>query len=189
MPVTLVDHPDKVPMDPDRHPWDVRLKYGRVEELLNDYRASNAMLGRQHCPVSDYFAAHLDDDILDVEDHVYRHPEWGPAVLCESMYRTLLFNHGRSGPHGEFQARWVQHYLALTLARHHAYEAARFAVEPMLKHHETRFVSPQAAYVILAYVANGHPNPRRFLEKPEVAAKFPGVDLTCFPAPDFAHQH
>lgn len=185
MAVRLVTDPADVPMNPDAHPWDVRLKYARVEELLNDYRASNAALGRQVCPVSDYLAAHLDDDILDVEAHIYSHPEWGPAVLCESMYRTLLFNHGASGPHGDWQARWVQHYLALTLVRHHTYAAARFAIEPMLKHHEMRFVSPAPAYVILAYLNGGHPNPRRFLEKPEVAAKWPGLDISRFAAPDF----
>jgi hypothetical protein len=185
MPVTLVKHPADVPMDADAHPWDVRLKYASVAELLADYLASNAMLGRQHCPVSDYFKAHLDDDVLEVEAHVYAHPDWGPWTLCESLHRTLLFNHPASGPHGAFIAAWAQHYLALNLVRHHSYEAARGAVETTLRHPQMRFVSPAAAYVVLAFLNAGHPNPRRFLEKPEVAAKFPGLDLTRFAAPDF----
>jgi hypothetical protein len=185
MPVTLVEDPADVPMDASLHPWDVRLKYTQVEELLNDYRASNAMLGRQVCPVSDYFAEHLEDDILEVEAYAYAHPEWGPWTLCESLHRTLLFNHRASGPHGEFIARWAQHYLALNLVKHHTYDGARPAVETMLKHPQMRFVSPAAATVVLAFLSGGHPNPRRFLEKPEVAAKFPGLDVSRFAAPDF----
>lgn len=185
MPVRLVTDPADVLMDASAHPWDVRLKYAVPADLLSDYRSSNAALGRQFCPVSDYLAEHLDDDLIEVEDHIYSHPEWGPPVLCESIYRTLLFNHGAAGAHGEFIARWVQHYLALTLVRHHRYENARFAVEPMLKDARMRFVSAEAAAVILAYVAQGHPNPGRFLAKPEVLDKFTGLDPSQYPSPDF----
>jgi hypothetical protein len=186
MPVRLVTHPADVPMDPDAYPWDVRLKYATVGELLADYQASNALLGRQHCPVSDYFRAHLDDDVLDVEAHVYAHPDWGPWALCESLHRTLLFNHSGAHPHGEAIAAWAQHYLALNLVRHHPYARARAALEATLKQPRMRFVSPAAAYVILAYLNAGHPNPRRFLEKPEVRPKFPAeLALERFAAPDF----
>jgi hypothetical protein len=185
MPVRLVTDPADVPMDPDAYPWDVRLKYATVAELLADYQASNALLGRQNCPVSDYFKAHLDDGVLEVEAFVYAHPEWGPWVLCESLHRTLLFNHAAAHPNGDAVAAWAQHYLALNLVRHHPYERARGALETTLKHPQMRFVSPAAAEVILAYLAAGHPNPRRFLEKPEVAAKFPDLDLARFAAPDF----
>jgi len=185
MPAQLVGDPADIDMDAGVFPWSRRLKYVRVAELLNDYRASNAMLGRQHCPASDYFAAHLDDDILAVEAHVYGHPDWGPWVLCESLHRTLLFNHAASGPHGALIARWTQHYLALNLVRHHGYAAARDAVETMLKHPQMRFVCGEAAYVVLAYFNQGHPNPRRFLEKHGAGRLFPGVDLSRFAAPDF----
>jgi hypothetical protein len=185
MPVQLVTDPADVDMDAAVFPWARRLKYVRVQELLNDYRASNAMLGRQHCPVSDYFAAHLDDDILDVEAHCYAHPDWGPWALCESLHRTLLFNHAAAGPHGALIARWAQHYLALNLMRHHAFAAARGAVEATLKHPQMRFVSGEAAWVMLAFFNQGHPNPRRFLEKHDLGQLFPGLDLTRFLAPDF----
>jgi len=186
MPVRLVADPADAPMDADVHPWDVRLKYAEVRELLDEYRASNALIGRQVCPVSDYFVAHLDDDILEVEAFAYAHPDWGPWTLCESLRRTVLFNHAGSGPHGDFIARWAQHYLALNLVRHHPYARARGAVEAMLRHPQTRIVSPAAAYVILAYLNAGHPNPRRFLEKPEVRARFPAdLDVAAFRAPDF----
>ena len=71
--------------------------------------------------------------------------------------------------------------------RFHPFERARPAVSEMLKHPRMRFVSPAAAYVILAYLNAGHPNPREFLAKPEVAAKFAAfdLDLAAFPAPDF----
>jgi hypothetical protein len=185
MPVTLVTDPAEVPMDPSVFPWTVRLKYAKPEELLDDYVQSNSLLGRAVCPVSDYIRDHLDDDILDVEAFIYASPDWGPELLCESIYRTLLFNNAEAGPHGEFNAKWAQHYLALNLVRYHAYPRARFAVEPMLKHWQLRFVSPEAAQVILDFLGAGHPNPRKFLEKPEVLAKFPGLDLTRFAAPDF----
>lgn len=184
--VKIVTNVADVVMDPDTHPWTTRLKYGTVAELLADYQAANAAIGRQHCPASDYLAAHLDDDILDVEAHVYAHPDWGPWALCESLHRTLMFNHARSHPQGEFIAAWAQHYLALNLVRFHPYARARGALEQALRHWQLRFVSPAAAYVVLAYLNAGHPNPRRFLEQPAVRAKFPAaLELARFAAPDF----
>jgi hypothetical protein len=186
MPVTLVTDPAHVVMDPDAHPWDARLKYAAVGELLADYQASNALVGRDHCPVADYFAAHLDDDVLEVEDHVYAHPQWGPFAICESLHRTLLFNNAQTHAHGEFIAGWAQRYLLHHLVRHHPYERARGPFEAMLKERRMRFVVPEAAYVALAYLNAGHPNPRRFLEKPEVRAKFPtDLELSRFAAPHF----
>jgi hypothetical protein len=186
MPATIVPRAEVV-MDAAVFPWTPRPKYARVQELLDDYAASNAQIGRQRCPVSDYFRAHLDDDILDVEAHVYAHPEWGPFALCESLHQTLLFNNAAAGPDGEFVAAWAQHYLALNLVRYHPYERARAALEPALKHPRLRFASGAAQYVLLAYVNAGHPNPRRLLEKPEIRAKFPAsLDVAAFPAPDFA---
>src|ERR1700677_3021926 len=120
--VTLVTRPEDVVMDASVHPWTTRLKYTEPAELLADYQASNADLGRSYCPATDYLKAHLADDIIDVEEHIYSHPEWGPFVLCESIYRTLMFNHQRSHPHGASIAAWAQHYLALNLARLHPYE-------------------------------------------------------------------
>ena len=74
----------------------------------------------------------------------------------------------------------------LHLVRHHPYARARGPFEAMLKHPRMRFDGPEAAYVALAYLTAGHPNPRRFLAKPEVRAKFPAdLDVAAFPAPDF----
>ena len=128
MPVTLVTDPADMDRDAAVHPWTRRLKYARVEELLADYVAANAAIGRPHCPVADYFRAHLDDDILEVEALVYAHPEWGPQALAESCHATLAFNNARSHPHGREIAAWAQHYCLLHLVRHHPYERARGAV-------------------------------------------------------------
>ena len=186
MPVTLVTDPADMDRDAAVHPWTRRLKYARVEELLADYVAANAAIGRQHCPVADYFRAHLDDDILEVEAFVYAHPEWGPTALAESCHATLAFNNARSHPHGREIAAWAQHYCMLYMVRHHPYERARGPFEAMLKHPRLNLY-PAAAYVALSYLNAGHPNPRRFLAKPEVAAKFAAfdIDITRFPAPDF----
>lgn len=185
MPVTIETDPAKVPMDADVWPWTIRPKYARVAELLSDYVASNEQIGRLHCPVTDYFRAHLDDDVLDVEAHVYAHEEWGPFAMAESLHQTHLFNNAGSHPHGEFTAAWAQHYLLLTLRRFHPYERARGPFEKALKNPRLTLY-PAAAYVALAYLHAGHPNPRRFLEKPEVARHFPSIDVSRFPAPDFA---
>jgi hypothetical protein len=186
VPVTLVTDPADMDRDAAVHPWARRLKYARVEELLADYVAANAAIGRQFCPVADYFRAHLDDDILEVEAHVYAHPEWGPQALAESCHATLAFNNARSHPHGREIAAWAQHYCLLHLVRHHPYERARGPFEAMLKHPRMKFAGPEAAYVALGYLTQGHPNPRRFLAKPEVRAKFPAdLDVAAFPAPDF----
>jgi hypothetical protein len=187
MPVTLVTRPAEQDQDAAVHPWSRRLKYVRVEELLADYVAANAAIGRQHCPVADYLRAHLADDILEVEAFVYAHPEWGPPTLCESLHATLVFNNARTHPQGHAIAAWAQHYLLLHLARLHSYPRARGPFEAMLTHPRMRFAAPEAAFVALAYLNAGHPNPRRFLEKPEVAAKFApfGVDPAAFQAPHF----
>lgn len=188
MPVTLVADPADMDQDAAVHPWARRLKYARVGELLDDYVAANAAIGRQNCPVSDYFKTHLDDDILEVEAFVYAHPEWGPTALCESCHATLAFNNARTHPHGQAIAAWAQHYLLLSLVRYHPYDRARGPFEAMLKHPRLKWASPAPAYVALAYLNAGHPNPGAFLAKPEVGAKFApfGVDPARFPAPDFA---
>jgi hypothetical protein len=185
MPVTLVTDPADVIMDPGVLPWTHRLKYAKPAELLSDYQRSNGDLGRLICPVTDYVAAHLDDDILDVEAHIYAHPEWGPQLICESLVRTVMFNNQANHPHGDFIAGWAQHYLLLHLAKHHTYAAARGPFEQALRHWQLKFMSPAAAYVALAYFNAGHPNPKRFLGKPEIAAKFPPIDLARYAAPDF----
>jgi hypothetical protein len=192
MPAKLVTDPSDMDTDPREAQWARRLKYTTVAELLGDYRAANANIGRTVCPVSDYLAAHLGDDILDVETFIYGHPEWGPWALCDSMWMTLAFNHARSGPNGPAIAAWAQHYCALNLYRRHSFERARPAVQAMLHEPRMRFVSGPAAYVILAYINRGsdlgpgHPNPRKLLEKPAVRAKFPSeLDIASFPAPDF----
>lgn len=187
MPVILVADPADMDRDPAVHPWTRRLKYARVGELLADYLAANAAIGRAHCPVAAYLTAHLEGDILEVEAYVYAHPEWGPQALAESCHATLAFNNARTHLHGQAIAAWAQHYCLLHLVRHHPYARGRGPFEAMLKHPRMRFAGPKAAYVALAYLATGHPNPRRFLEKPEVVAKFApfGVDPVRFPAPDF----
>jgi hypothetical protein len=37
----------------------------------------------------------------------------------------------------------------------------------------------------MAFLNAGHPNPRRFLEKPEVLGKFPSLNVYRFSAPHF----
>ncbi len=166
-------------------PWAKRLKYTTVGELLSDYEQSNLWIGRTYCPVSDYLRAHLNDPIETVEAYVYAHPQWGPFALCETMYRVLLFNNSSTHPHGETIAQHVQHFIALEIAEH-KWGDMRGQLSAMLKSDEMRFVSPEAAYVILAYLASNHPNPRKFLEKDEVRAKFPpDLDIAAFAAPDF----
>lgn len=179
-----VDHPSDVVAVPGE-PWTVRLKYTEVAELISDYEAHNARIGRAFCPVLDYMRAHVTDPLEDVEAVIYSHPEWGPVALCETMHATLAFNNAES-EHGEFVAAWVQHYCALQMLQHD-FAKARHAVSEMLKSPDMRFVSPEAAYVVLAYLNAGHPNPRKFLEKPEVREKFwPfGLVISRFEAPNF----
>lgn len=181
--IELVDHPSKVELIPGQ-PWVKRLKYTTVAELLSDYEQSNAAIGRAYCPVSDYFKAHLNDPLEDVERYVYTHPQWGPAALCETAYKTLLFNNADAHPHGEHIAKTVQHFAMLAVSGHQ-WNDVRHPFCEMLKEPTMRFVSPEAAYVALAYLNANHPNPGKFLEKPEVRSKFPGLNVRAFAAPDF----
>lgn len=165
----------------------VRVRYAKPAELLESYRATNVLDGRadMFCPVCDYIETHLDDDIIDVETAIYSHPQWGPSVLCDSIRGARRWNNAESGPHGEWVAKWIQHDCALALVEHHRFEQARGQVEAMLRHPETRLVSPEAAYVLLGYINQGHPNPRKFLERPLIRDKFPDLDIRRFAAPDF----
>lgn len=178
-----VGKPEDVIMVPGE-PWVTRLKYTTVAELISEYDQSNALLGRSYCPVSDYMKAHASDPLEEVEGYIYGHPQWGPAVLGETMHRTLLFNN-ESTEHGPFIARWVQHFCALRLASHD-FANSRGAVSEMLKHPDMRFVSQGALYVIMHHFCSGHPNPKRFLTRPEVVGKLPAwLDLTPIACPDF----
>lgn len=165
-------------------PWVKRLKYTTVAELIGDYEKSNAEIGRTHCPVLDHLKANVDRPLEEVEAEIYSHPQWGPPALCETMWKTLDHNNAKTHQHGEFIARWVQHFVALELVKH-PFDQARHAVSEMLKEPAMRFVSPEASKLVLDYLVQGHPNPGRFLAKPEVGAKFPGIVPTDFPAPDF----
>ncbi len=164
----------------------VRLKYVHVSEMLADCLAANAADGRTQCPVCDYLAAHLDDDVIAVERYVHGHAEWGPSLLTGTIRNTPKFNNAATDPQGDVIAGIVQHDAALALARH-PWSQTRPEVERMLRDPDTHFVTPEAAYVVLAYFNAHHPNPRKFLEKPEVAGKFApfGVNIAAFPAPGF----
>lgn len=177
-----VDHPSKVELIPGQ-PWVKRMKYTTVAELLSDYEQSNAAIGRTICPVRDHLAQHLNDPLEDVERFIYTHPQWGPPALCETAWKTLAFNNADT-EHGEHIAKTVQHFCMLALSEH-KWDDARPAFCEMLKEPQMVFVSPEAAYVALAYLNANHPNPRRFLEKPEVRSKFPGLVISRFEAPDF----
>jgi hypothetical protein len=178
-----VDHPSKVEMIPGE-PWTKRVKYTEVAELISDYEASNASIGRTFCPVLNYMRDHAGDPLEEVEAHIYSHPEWGPTALCETMHKTLAFNNDGSEL-GAFIAGWVQHFCVLELAKHPP-ERVRHPLSEMLKHDDMRFMSRDALYCVLALVCACHPNPKRFLSKPEVLAKLPTwLDLTNFPCPDF----
>jgi hypothetical protein len=178
-----VEKPEDVIAVPGE-PWTVRLKYTTVAELISDYEQSNALIGRTFCPVLDYMRAHSSEPVENVEAHIYTHPQWGPVALAETMHRTLIFNNS-STEHGEFTARWVQHFCALALAKHD-FANSRSALTAMLKHPDLRFYSHEALYVILAYINANHPNPKRALTHPEVVGHLPSwLDLTDFPCPDF----
>lgn len=187
--VRLTDQPHEASATPGFQNRHVRLRYARPADILNVYLAYNRQIGRTVCPACDYLKAHLDDDIMAVERHIYGHPDWGPGLLCNWIQGAAQYAQISGLEHGDLIARQLQHDAALAL-HWHPYERARGAVEAMLKHRDTRFVSPEAAYVCLAYLNAGHPNPRRFLEKPEVRAKFPpDLELHRFAAPDFDPDH
>jgi len=186
-PVTRVDHPADMDTDPDRMPWTRRIRYLETAELLYEHQIGAASLGLTNCPIGAYIAEHVGDPILEVEDHIYRHEAWGPVALCMSIRHTVQVNNAATHRHGEAIAGHVQHYLALHLVKFHPFERARLELAKLLYDPLTRLVSGEAAYVLLAYINAGHPNPRKWLEKPRIWAKFErfGADLARFPAPDF----
>lgn len=187
MPPHLVHTPEASSLTPGTRNRTHRLKYTHAAELLLEFRMHNARIGRTICKATDWLEEHVEDDIRDVEDFLHSHPTWGPFILCDSIAGTWESNKGH--PHGRFIAQCVQHDMALALLQHPFDGPGREAVSAMLKRPDWEFLSPEAAYVVLAYVNAGHPNPRKFLEKPEVRSKFPAdLELARFAAPDFEHE-
>lgn len=186
----LVFEPGHADMYPPGHHRRIRrIKYVEPVEILLEWRASNAKVGRITCPACDWMEEHLDWPVIKVERALYAHPEWGPSVLCEVIRNTIWFNNADSHEHGELIAAAVQHDAALALIEYHPFERARGPVEDLMQHHATRFVSPDALFCIVAYINGGHPNPRRFLELEKVRDKLPSdLDLSRFAAPDFDRQ-
>jgi hypothetical protein len=177
--------------DPDVWPWVKRYRYVTVGEVLADYDDSTTSLEIKNCASTEYLREHVGDNLLDVNEYIYSHEEWGPMVCTWTMYLTFAHNNSRvpedgSGP---LMAQWIQHYMALALVRFHPWARARGMVEQLLAHQNMKFVSREAAQIVLDYVVQGHPNPGRFLALPEVAPKFallmPLEQLATFPAPDF----
>lgn len=169
---------------PDDGLWLKRLKYTAVDELIADYEASNAAIGRTGCPVLEYMRANRTKPLEEVEVAIYGHPHWGPTALCETAWKTLAFNHATSHPHGEHIAAWVQHFAMRELVKHD-WTNARHPMSEMLKEPAMVFVSPEAATLALGYFVAHHPNPRTFFEKYGVGVKFPGLDVSTLAAPDF----
>lgn len=166
-----------------------RLKYATVAEILIEYRSANAVIGRGYCPACDFLEEHLDEPVIDVERAIYSHPDWGPTILCESIRNTVWFNNAETHPHGQLIAESVQHDMALALAALPWCDNVRAQLQELLKHPGLRQVSGPALYVLLAYFNANHPNPRKYLEKPEVAPNLPAdLNVAAFPAPDFAHE-
>jgi hypothetical protein len=146
----------------------VRLKYTAPKEMLDEISFSNLLAGRTVCPISDYIAAHLGDDVIAVEDHVWSHPEWGPGLLTETMVNNLRFNNDAALEHGDEIAGAVQHDCALKLTEH-PWANTRAFIERMLRHPDMHFKSHEAQQIILDLLHRDHPNPTAFLNQPEVA--------------------
>lgn len=165
-----------------------RLKYVTVTELLADVDTANREMGRTYCPVGDYLRAMIaqgkDDDIIEAETHIWNHPEWGPSFLCETITNCTKRNNADTHPLGDVIAAQIQHDAALALVKL-PWASTRPDIERMLRNPDTRFVDPNALYIILAYFNRHHPNPRKFLEKPEVRPKLGGVEIERFAAPSF----
>lgn len=166
------------------HQQTVRLKYTHLSEHLAEYRAAAARAGRTYCPVCDYVAEHIDDDPIEVERHIYRHPDWGLTVLAETLRTTADYNDPTTEV-GLVTTREIQRIAAEEMVTHN-WQAMRYHIEDLFKHPQTRFYSDEARDMLLAHIRANHPNPKRFIMKPEVLAKIPThYDFTGWPAPDY----
>ncbi len=146
-----------------------RLKYTHAAEMLAEYRASNAMIGRTLCPVCDYLSANLDKDVIELERTIYTHPDWGPSVLIETIMNTPIFNPPAT-EHGRFICAAVQHCAALALVEH-PWSLARPYIEHLLSHEKTAFIGAEAKDVLVAHIRANHRRADEFLAQPHIAAK------------------
>ena len=167
--VTRVQSIDLADKDQPHHQLVNRLKYTHAREMLAEYRASNAMIGRTLCPVCDYLEQHIDDDVIDLERTIYQHPQWGPSVLYETIIGTSRFN-DPSTERGRFIAEQVQQSAAHALTEH-AWALARPYIEAVLHHPEQVFIGQRALRILWDHIVANNPNHAAFFEQPVVAAK------------------
>lgn len=161
----------------------MRWEYTTPAEMLAAFQFHNTAMGRPVCPVCDYIAAHLDDDIADVEAHLYTDPDLAPGLIADGLYATANWDVYPRGTLADAEAD--QDALVAALADV-PYVSARTELEGLLRRFGMRFLTRAAIEGVLAYIRAGHPNPKAFLMQPDILAIVPAdIDLTDYPCPDF----
>lgn len=117
-----------------------------------------------------------------VREQLVSREDW-PAKASFNSIREVFYLVKRGDITPEEQDR-LQTVYARGLAMK-PWEYARAHVERLMAEHGEE-VAPEAAKVLVDYLADKHPNPKAFLAQPHVRGKLhPDVDLTDLPAPDF----
>lgn len=158
-----------------------REKYLSLDEHVAECLANNRRLKRGWCPVIDWLKRQPNetiDDVIAAELYVQHHSEWGPAYCCDVIRDSWRFN-------PPDVVAMIQHDHAVALVRH-PWPVARRAIETLLSHHEVRWEGREALELVLAYIADNHPNPKAHLAQAHVRARLPRwVDLSEMRCPDF----
>lgn len=160
-----------------------RTKYLSLQEHVAEFAENNRRLRRGWCPVIDWVKLQPDqtlDDVIAAETYIQSHPEWGPSYCCDVIRDTWRFN-------TPADVADIQHDHAVALVRH-PWQAARKPLEALFAHEEIQWRSPEALGLLIAYLAQHHPNPKAFLHQVHVRARLPSdAQFPEMLSPDFPH--
>lgn len=158
-----------------------RMRYTSVREHLAEALQTKDLIGNATgpCPICDFYAANLDGDPRDVEEAVYRNPEYGALAVVLGIRTAEKYNNRRTHAHGREIAAAVQNDGAIAAVEYQTWDKLRTPLEEMLRDPLFRFVSWEACFILVGLINEHHPRPRAFLSQPAVRSKLPdGLDLT-----------
>lgn len=160
--------------------------HGSLEAWAEHCRLVQLSVGIRRCQLVEYAELHFDQGPDATEAAVLAHPVHGPVFGCQTLFQAPKHYNDELCEDGDLIGAYGQRDVLRGLMEFHSYQSVRGEFEGVLQRRSFRILHPHTAYLILTWVNQNHPNPRKFLEKPEVRSKFSNeLAVEKFDAPDF----